>query len=361
MPTPSPLLSLAVLFDGGFALVLALSVLFKKERRTSDYLAILFLFSVAVWVILGGLVALGADISFNAWALTIPAFFTSVPLLYLYFRSLIDPSRHVKSRDAMHAILPAMSLIVAIPYLGAPVDIRAAMRLSTPRKGLATVFLPLMLYAAAGLSVGYFLRLLSESVKMLRGAPSSARPVLVSSVCLTSLLSLYGIIYFLNFALSLRLQASLFIIDSIFLSAIYILGARYPEYRQVFDEEGARVRYARSRITLLDMEDIRARIESLMRDDLAYHDPEFSLELLAARLEIDSHQLSEFLNARLGQSFLELVNSYRVAEAERLLAAEKGRKVLDIAFEVGFNSSSAFYESFKRVTGTTPSGYRRAN
>lgn len=58
-----------------------------------------------------------------------------------------------------------------------------------------------------------------------------------------------------------------------------------------------------------------------------------------------------------GCTCVEYVNSYRLKEcAERLLTSKE--KILDIAYEFGFNNISYFNLQFKRVYGMTPREYR---
>lgn len=49
---------------------------------------------------------------------------------------------------------------------------------------------------------------------------------------------------------------------------------------------------------------------------------------------------------------------YRIAQAQRLLATTE-EKVIDIAFEAGFRTSSRFYDAFQKACGCSPSRYRR--
>ena len=49
---------------------------------------------------------------------------------------------------------------------------------------------------------------------------------------------------------------------------------------------------------------------------------------------------------------------YRIAQAQRLLATTD-EKVIDVAMESGFRTSSRFYEAFQRACGCSPSQYRR--
>jgi AraC-like DNA-binding protein len=51
---------------------------------------------------------------------------------------------------------------------------------------------------------------------------------------------------------------------------------------------------------------------------------------------------------------------YRIAQAQRLLATT-AEKVIDVAMESGFRTSSRFYEAFQRACGCSPSQYRRTH
>ena len=60
-------------------------------------------------------------------------------------------------------------------------------------------------------------------------------------------------------------------------------------------------------------------------------------------------------------TFFDFINSYRIDDATEILADLDNNKVtvLEIMFEVGFNSKSSFNTAFKKHTGFTPTTYRK--
>ncbi|MCB1173375.1 MAG: AraC family transcriptional regulator [Leptospiraceae bacterium] len=62
------------------------------------------------------------------------------------------------------------------------------------------------------------------------------------------------------------------------------------------------------------------------------------------------------------RNFNQFLNSYRIHEACRVLAdpAMNDQTVLRIAFDLGFASLAPFNLAFKRITGTTPTKYRKS-
>jgi AraC-like DNA-binding protein len=69
------------------------------------------------------------------------------------------------------------------------------------------------------------------------------------------------------------------------------------------------------------------------------------------------------LNAQLTLSFYDFVNGYRVREVQQRLVGPDGARYtyLALALEAGFASKSTFNAAFKKLTGVTPSDYRRAS
>ncbi len=86
-----------------------------------------------------------------------------------------------------------------------------------------------------------------------------------------------------------------------------------------------------------------------------------SLQSLSEELAIPSYQLSWVINRKMNVTFSELVNSYRVEEVKKRLASpqDTDKTILDIAFDAGFNTKTSFNRVFKKITGVTPSNYRR--
>ena len=90
---------------------------------------------------------------------------------------------------------------------------------------------------------------------------------------------------------------------------------------------------------------------------------EFNLTLaeLASYLGFKERQLSEYINGYCHTTFQDYVNSFRIEEAKKLLETPTNNRksILEIAYESGFNSKSAFNFAFRKHTRTTPSNYRK--
>lgn len=103
------------------------------------------------------------------------------------------------------------------------------------------------------------------------------------------------------------------------------------------------------------------RVKAAMETDKIYLQQNLNIEQFSARLDLPVKEVSSVINKHFGTNFFEFINTYRVEEAKRLLADPKAteKTILDILLESGFNSKSAFHRFFKRLTGMSPSEYRK--
>ena len=104
-----------------------------------------------------------------------------------------------------------------------------------------------------------------------------------------------------------------------------------------------------------------SQLEDYMKTNKPYFDPDLTLMDLAEKTSIPYRALSEVINNALKQNFYDFINGYRIRESKKLLS-EKGNKfttVLEVLYEVGYNSKSSFNVAFKKHTGMTPTEFKR--
>jgi transcriptional regulator GlxA family with amidase domain len=88
-------------------------------------------------------------------------------------------------------------------------------------------------------------------------------------------------------------------------------------------------------------------------------DREFELELLAQKLNVGYHWLRRAFKQETGQSLHQYRLQLRINRAKNLLKTSDAT-VDQIAQQTGFESPYYFSQIFKRKTGFTPTGWRRA-
>jgi AraC-like DNA-binding protein len=106
----------------------------------------------------------------------------------------------------------------------------------------------------------------------------------------------------------------------------------------------------------------KAQLYDLIAKEELYLDSELNLGKLAKKLDLSSHQLSYVINNGFNQNFYGFINKYRVEKAKKLLADKELDKfsIIGIAFESGFNSKTSFNTTFKKITGKTPSEFKKS-
>ena len=122
-------------------------------------------------------------------------------------------------------------------------------------------------------------------------------------------------------------------------------------------------KYATSKLTNTDIQKYEQQLILIMQTQKPYLSPTLTIVDLSEMLSIPVWQLSQVINEYFNQNFFNFVNGFRIEEAKQLLIdSSNGRKtVLEILYEVGFNSKSAFNTAFKKHTSMTPTEYKNSH
>lgn len=102
-------------------------------------------------------------------------------------------------------------------------------------------------------------------------------------------------------------------------------------------------------------------LKNYMMEKKPFLNPSLTIQDVSSETNIPVRDLSALINLDLGQHFYDFVNTYRINQAKEILKDNTKIKltILEILYQVGFNSKSSFNTAFKKQTGHTPTDYRK--
>ncbi|MDF2716176.1 MAG: transcriptional regulator, AraC family [Paenibacillus sp.] len=93
--------------------------------------------------------------------------------------------------------------------------------------------------------------------------------------------------------------------------------------------------------------------------DSHYFEPLTAVDI-ASKLGISTRHVNNIFKERYDMTPMQYLTEVRIGLAQKLLA-ETGKDIISICFEVGYDSVSTFYRSFKAVAKISPKTYRELN
>jgi len=119
-------------------------------------------------------------------------------------------------------------------------------------------------------------------------------------------------------------------------------------------------KYKNNKLREPDKLDYLRRLNSCMETRKPFLNPDITLESLATELSVNPRILSQIINETFRKNFKSYILEYRIRESMKILADEKQSNltILEVLYQVGFNSKSAFNNQFKLFTSLTPIEYR---
>ncbi len=325
----------------------------KSGNTTSNKLLGLFLIVLGLQMASNIFISTGHSFFYRS---SISLRFLFGPLFYFYVYSTTTKDYIPKKKDLIHA-LPFLLITIVLSL-----DVRIERFLFLIITYISLIGYLLITYLA-----------ISDYRKVLKETRSTIYNT--SLKLLQLLLYFQGAVTFLDLInnFSYRVEnwpvMGVIIIEMVLLllmvNLMVIYGLKYPDlFGGIKKEEKLLVkdqkeRYASSALSSEDLIRIKHDLSEYIDNKKPYLDPELTLTELAKSVSISNRELSQVINTQFHKNFSEFINSYRVEEALRIIEENKDPKktILEILFEVGFNSKSSFYAAFKKHTKMTPKVY----
>ena len=349
--------------------LLALALLTTKgDNKTANRL--LAALTLTISIVVSGAVLLTSNYVFvfpHLSRIHQPFVFLAGPLLFLYIRGLTSREKRFEKKDFLHFIPFVFCLIYLLPYyLQSRTEKIRVLSLEYIQESFGQwYYIRSALFITQALVYLILIALIiikySRKAKERNSARDRAVLFEVRFFAIATAVLWVGAIlrYVTNLSgtnLLVPLGASLLIY------AMGYLKMREPEPQTNGKDELSVRKYEKSTLTPERSERHLEKVLNFMEKEKPFTDGDLTIQKLAEKLSIPAHHLSQTINERLGQTFSDFINSYRVEEAKRKLLdpALKHLSVLGIAEEVGFNSKSSFNSVFKKYTDMTPSEFRNA-
>ena len=313
-------------------------VLSAKKKQFSNYFLALLLFVLSIRIIKSVFFYFNPKLSGIFIQIGLSACILIGPSLYLYLES------HIKneiSKWKLH-ILPFL-IGITILGIGYPYVEHRAIWSSWIVKG---IYIQWLIYIILSFNFikPFFRKFLQKNKKL-------------SSIDIW-LLSVYSGVAFIWLSYNIGSYTS-YIVGALsfsFVLYLFILLFIFKNKKTSFFEE--KEKYKNKEIDTKIIEQIAKKL-AFVKNKKLYLNPNLTLATIAKELNISPHTLSQYLNDNLGKSFSSFINELRIEKAQELILSDKSYTIEALGYESGYNSKSTFYTTFKKLTGQTPSEYRK--
>ena len=365
MPDLFQILTLLVLFQLFF---ISFFLFFsKKGRKLSNFLLAFFFLSLASGLLDYFFLISGYYEARPQYALFLNSLVIfHAPLLLLYTQSLTSENFRLKPIHLLHALpyLVILILLYIFYYTQSPEMQKGVLEDVKEGKDLSTIlitafgFIYVLSYLLAiKIRIRNYRETIVEEFSNLDKINLNWLNFLVNVFIISVLASTLANV--LRHTQLIRLDQGAIVLGLVgllfFISSVLMKGLHQNE---IF--LGARRNSTTSTSLPEESKSLLKRLSTHITENKPYLDPDLTLNDLSAQLQVSPRQLSILINAELGKSFFDLINSYRIEEAKRILRESTDSKltVLEVMYEVGFNSKSSFNTAFKKYTGSTPTAYK---
>ena len=286
-----------------------------------------------------------------------PINFIKPPILFFMALAIIQPGFKLKSKHLLHTIPFFLMLLMNVPFYGMPASEKLLFAEQFIKYVPAYSSFDFWFFMSFFFYIGAYLWIsISKLTAYQQHIKNNSQANWYRSVLRLYLFGLsLGFLYFLVRPSGI-IEIPLFNLISMLVMTFLIQSIAYNFITNKSLLNGSPTS------TLADL-DQSSKDEKRVRDKLelekVFLDDSLSLTDFANSLDLPKKYVSDLINQRMGYTFKEAVNHYRVEEAKRIMRNNESTELglIQVGMKSGFNNKVSFYRTFKRFTGKSPSEF----
>ncbi len=298
-------------------------------------------------------------------------FFLYGPILFFYTKAVVYNDFAFKKRDIWY-LLPYLAFTGFVLFLIATLDIEDRSEIATK---ITTATFPVWVYAINLITYLHILSYLWLSWKVIKTYHSVIKDkfssidgikldwlnfMIRAFTVITIVAMIHNLTPFFSTGIFLYVTVTILLLVSFyFINLILVKALNQPAiFSGIAKEESTK--YAMSNLGSEALETYKNELITLMQTDALFLDPNLNSKDLAAQLGVSTKVLSQVINQGFGQNFFDFINTYRCEEVKRILQGpDKKITIIEAMYAAGFNSKSSFNKEFKKLSGQTPSEFKK--
>ena len=290
------------------------------------------------------------------------------PLLYFYFKRVIHRYTF-KWKDLLHLLPSVVLLMYIFPYY----TMTSLEKFNVLFDQINSFLLPgaSVIIIAKIISLVAYAWLLVNMYLSNKSKDQKNKNVFVWQRNIIAIFVIYAITYVIYGAVITGvITVPFFIHVQVLVMVTLVFYVAYISYVQpkVFEDKVKLVdpikifKYKNSGLTPSYSEELKMSLIKLLEEEKIYKLNNISMAMLSERLGTTRHNASQIINEHFDMNFFELINKYRIAEAQEILkeGSNSNYTMIDVAYAVGFNNKVTFNKSFKKHTLSTPTQFLKS-
>jgi AraC-like DNA-binding protein len=359
-------LNIIILFGALQGFILCLFAYQKrKQNKHAVYFFILFLFSLAFYNLMYAFLDMDLFKYYRPLHLfPYPYNWLIVPGLYFYVRNQLQPNKHQRYfKKEWYLLLPAAIYLLLRVYWFTISAVENSYRITQVL--VTSDFFRIQEFAILAFNIFLLLRLLyvikkQEQQEVQNIKVASFRKWLKLFIRVFLLLTVSN---FLCFGIDMILhnghETFAFLYPTLISNALFIYWVGFIGFTnpgRFFNNPHTNDGF--SALQILEMD---RKLAVAMKEQMLFRQSSLTVQQLAEALAIPSKELTKFLQEQHQMNFSEYVNHHRIEYVKELInsAAAEKYTLVSLAELSGFASKSSFNAIFKKITGLTPSAYKK--